>query len=62
MDDGLLTDLISIDLKEILILLIMKFFAKNSSIMGLSVRNYRGLNLTLATESNIVELMVWILT
>ena len=28
--------------------------------MELSVRNYRGLNLTLTIENNIVELIVWI--
>ena len=60
MDEGLLTGLISIGLKKLLILLIMKSFVKNWSIMVLSVRNYRGLNLTLVTENNIVELMVWI--
>ena len=57
LDDGLLTDFISIDLKKLFILLIMKFFVKNSSIMELLVRNYRGLNPTLVTERNIVELM-----
>ena len=30
--------------------------------MELLVRNYRGLNPTLVTESNIVVLMVWIQT
>ena len=62
MDEGLLTGLTSIDLKEALILLIMKFFVKNSRIMELLVRNYLGLNPTLVAESNIVELMVWIQT
>ena len=34
-----------------LILLIMKFFVNNSSIVELSVRNHRGSNLTLVTEA-----------
>ena len=62
MNEGLLTGLISVNLKKLLILLIVKFFVKNSSIMELLVRNYRGLNPTLVTESNMVELMVWIQT
>ena len=42
MDEGLLTGLISIDIKKLLILLIMKLCVENSSIMELSVRNYCG--------------------
>ena len=62
MDEGLLTDLISIDLKKAFDTVDHEILCKKSSIMELWVRNYRDLNFTLATESNIVELMVWILT
>jgi len=60
MDEGLLAGLISIDLKKAFDTVDHEILCKNSSIMELWVRNYRDLNFTLATESNIVELMVWI--
>ena len=62
MDEGPLTGLISIDLKKAFDTVDHEILVKNSSIMEFWVRNYRGLNLTLATENNIVELMVWIQT
>ena len=62
MDEGLLTGLISIDLKKAFDTVDHEILVKNSSIMELWVRNYHGLNLTLATKCNVVELMVWILT
>ena len=52
MDEGLLTGLSSIDFEKPYDAVDHEILCQNSSIMDLWVRNYRGLNLTLAILSN----------